>query len=145
MEKSYKDLPVLTKHADLLLELALKMKETKFMFEESDHFGFMCVSFFFKQADHYKSVLGLVQIKQNSDATIIARVMLEGLHYLLWAGSMPEKRAGDWRSYALVSDYRLLLRKKSKEEFELHEERIRSRIKDECSRFLTSNKLLKLK
>lgn len=138
LEKSYKDLPVLTKHAGLLLELALEMKEAKFLFKESDDFGFMCISFFFKQVDHYQSVLKLVQFNQGSDATIIARVMLEGLHYLLWASSMPGKRARDWRSYALVSDYKLLLKNQTMEKFELYEATIRSRIKEECSQFLTS-------
>src|SRR6266702_5579847 len=98
MEKSYKDIPILIKHADLHLELALEMKESKFLVEESDHFGFMCTSFFFKQVNHYKSVIKLVELNQASDATIIARVMLEGLHYLLWADSVPERRARDWRS-----------------------------------------------
>lgn len=137
IKKTYNDITIMMKHANLLLELALKMKKEKFLIEELDHLGFMYISFFFKQVNHYKSVTKLVQCNQNSDATIIARVMLEGLHYLLWAGRSPEKRAKQWRSYALVSDYKLLLRNPIKDETE--EARIRNRIKEECSQFLTSD------
>ena len=99
------------------------------------------MSFFFKQFNKYKSVIQLVHLNQNSDATVIARVMLEGFFYLLWAKLNPERRAKDWRSYALVSDYKLFLQNKYKgKQISLDEEtELINRVKIECDQFLTSN------
>lgn len=141
IEKSQKDIPILKKYAKLLLEIAKQMENKELTSHETDHFGFICAFYFFKQVNHYNSVLQLVQSNQFSDATIIARVMLEGLIYLLWINLDKERRAKCWRAYALVSDYKLLLKNKHKgidisspEEHELI-----NRIKIECRQYLTKN------
>jgi len=77
---------------------------------EDDHFGFMALCFAYKQLTHAHSALMLLKQQQALDATVIARVMLEGTILLGWCALDPSSRALRWRAYSLVSDYRLLRR-----------------------------------
>lgn len=141
IEKSKKDIPIFKKYAKSLLAIAEQMEKKDLRSQESDHFGFICAFYFFKQVNHYKSILQLIQTNQFSDATIIARVMLEGFIYLAWIKLDKERRAKNWRAYALVSDYKLLLQKKREGLYisSSEESEIVNRIKTECLQFLTSN------
>ncbi len=75
---------------------------------ESDDFGFMTIQFLYKQMQHAESVLALVP---RRDAGLIARTMIDGLYQLRWAAQNPDERAKLWRSFAIVSDWRLMQRR----------------------------------
>jgi hypothetical protein len=79
-------------------------------FEEDDHFGFMCLSYLFKQRDHLKTILIL---ETRKDVILISRSMLEGLCQLLWAAANKENLAFRWRVYCYIHDWRLLKQKRA--------------------------------
>jgi hypothetical protein len=139
-EKSYRSIPVLLKYVRRLHTIA-ELMEKHLRIDDEDHFGFMCTFFLSKQLIHAKSVLTLVDSGQFSDSTPIARMMIDGMISLLWASRNSAKRALDWRSFALISDFRLMLGKKRRSEFvdPANEEGLRDRLKKECQQFLTKN------
>lgn len=49
IKKSQKDIPTLIKYAEMLFKIAKEIEKNRFSIKETDHFGFMCVSFIFKQ------------------------------------------------------------------------------------------------
>lgn len=59
-----------------------------FAYEESDHFGFMCLMYLAKQKEHASSVLCLMDDGHYRDAGLIARSMCEGLAQIKWAAWM---------------------------------------------------------
>lgn len=75
---------------------------------ESDDLGVMTILFAAKQVAHFETIHFLIDCRKHSDATIIARVMLEGMSLLLWASEDPDDRPKKWRAYSLVFDLRLL-------------------------------------
>ena len=81
--------------------------------KERDHFAFVSLSFLHKQMAHARSVNVLLESGLASDASVIARVMLEGLIYVSWMFQKADERAKKYREHALVSDYRTLLRKEA--------------------------------
>jgi len=72
---------------------------------ETDDFGFMTIQFLCKQIQHAESVLTLVP---RRDAGLIARTMIDGLYKLLWVSQAPEERARLWRSFSIITDWRLI-------------------------------------
>ena len=72
--------------------------------DEENHLGVMAITFSAKQAEHLISIQILVRERRYADASIIARVMIEGMALLLWSAKSPNDRPRDWRSYALVFD-----------------------------------------
>jgi len=137
-EKSYRSIPVLLKYVRRLHTIAESM-EKNLRIDYGDHFGFMCTFFLSKQLIHTKSVLMLVDSGQFSDSTAIARMMIDGTISLRWASKNPGKRALDWRSFVLISDFRLMLREKRRTEFvdPSNERELRGRLEKECQQFLT--------
>lgn len=90
-----------------LLALGKDIFSTRIRYDEqNDHLGAMTLFFSSKQIVHAKSLLLLCKEEQFSDATILCRVMLEGMAALLWASHKPQQRPLDWRMYSLVSDLR---------------------------------------
>lgn len=75
----------------------------------------------------------------SMDATVVARVMLEGYIYLGWAYNDAQERALSWRSFVLVYDLETLLERKAngEEVDELEEAELRARLQDEAGRFYT--------
>lgn len=139
-EKAYRSLPALLKYVRRLRAIAESM-EKHLRIDDEDHVGFMCTFFLSKQLIHAKSVLMLVDSGQFSDSTPIARMMIDGMISLRWASKNPSKRALDWRSFVLISDFRLMLSKKRRSEFvdQANERGLRDRLEKECQRFLTKN------
>jgi len=71
---------------------------------QDDHFEFFALSFLAKQRTHVDS---LIALDRSQDCALIARSMLEGLCLLLWV-AQDKRRAGRWRHFAFVHDWRLL-------------------------------------
>ena len=107
-----RDLPLVRRHTQRMLELIELRTKKGFKLNESDHFGFMALCFVYKQLEHAHAIAILVDAEQYADADILARVMLEGLILLGWASLLPEERGHRWRAYALVSDWKVLVEKK---------------------------------
>jgi len=82
---------------------------TQCSFEDDDHFGFMCLCFMSKQFDHLSAISRLFP---HTDIQLVARTMIEGLIQLIWCHASPEN-AYKWRSFAWISDWRLLNFKRS--------------------------------
>ena len=99
-----KDLPSLRQFAEKLLALSKKLLKNV-QYSEEDHFAFMVLCFLSKQIDHMESILIL---RERRDVELIARSMLEGMCQLLWAARAPNSCAKQWRSFALVHDWRVL-------------------------------------
>lgn len=109
-ERALQDIPNLILFADKLINLADSMTQ-KVDFGEENHLALMSLCFVSKQIEHLKSIRILVESVQYRDAGLIARSMIEGLCLLLWAAREPQKRPFQWKSYAWVEDYKLLLKK----------------------------------
>ena len=107
------DLPKLLKHVERMSILVNATLARRPEYEDTDHYGFMLLAFFSKQGEHLQSASQLVSAGQHRDATIIARVMLEGLCLLFWCANEPEERPLQWRAYCLVSDWNLLQKRKA--------------------------------
>lgn len=135
------DLPIMRKHTQRMLELVLLRTKEDFQLNETDHFGFMALCFVYKQLEHARSILILIDEGQYIDAAILARVMLEGFILLGWASLLPDERGLRWRSYALISDWKLLVEKKRRgEEVDPDVEReLRLRLSELDAPFLTAN------
>jgi hypothetical protein len=109
--KALHDIPRLIQFVDELIVISDSMTQVvKFDFER-DHLALMSLCFVSKQIEHLRSVRILVDAKQNRDAGLIARSMIEGLCVLLWAAREPQTRPLRWKSYAWVEDYKLMLKK----------------------------------
>ena len=76
MHDAEKDLPTLLNHANRVQLLAESTVEKGIKYSETDHFGFMLISFLMKQLEHIRSVSILVQAGQHNDATAIARRLM---------------------------------------------------------------------
>jgi hypothetical protein len=138
-EKARMAIPALTHHVRELLKLARQI-EGRISISVEDHFGFMSAFYLSKQIIHLRSIMKLLDADQSSDATLVARVMIDGMISLLWTVRDPERRALDWRSFAFVSDYRTLLQKK-KDGLPVdpaEEAWILDQLQEKCSRFLTN-------
>jgi len=136
-----KDFPIMHKYANKLFRAVEPVFSKTIKLKENDHFGFMALCFVHKQIEHARSLGILIDAKQHADAVILARVMLEGFIYILWARLDPLERALSWRSFALVCDLETLLEAKKHgnkidENLEL---RLRQRLTKEAERFLTQN------
>jgi len=109
---------------------------------ESDHLGVMTILFAAKQVGHFETIHSLVGIGKNSDATILARVMLEGMSVLFWASNDPDDRAKKWRAYSLVFDLRLLRERQQSgmATSDDDEEALLVRLETEASVFLKSGR-----
>lgn len=99
-----REIPFLLEQVKKVLALADDASR-RLTIRESDDFGFMTIQFLYKQMHHAESVLALVP---RRDAGLIARTMIDGLYQLQWAAQNPEERAKLWRSFAIVSDWRLM-------------------------------------
>ena len=75
---------------------------------DKGYFGIMAAAFAYKQLEHFKSILLLVDAGLNRDAVVISRIMMEGFIILKWAREDPEERALNWIKYSAVERYRLL-------------------------------------
>jgi Family of unknown function (DUF5677) len=135
------DLTVLHKYAGAFFRLIEPEFSKGLKLSESDHFGFMALCFTHKQIEHARSLGILIDAQQHSDAAILARVMLEGLIYILWARLEKTDRPLAWRSFSLVSDYESLLKAKARGEHveEVDEKTLRERLANEATRFLRKN------
>ncbi len=135
------DLPILHKYAGAFFQLIEPEFSKTIKLNESDHFGFMVLCFTHKQIEHARSLGILVDAKQYSDAAILARVMLEGLIYILWASLEKTDRPLAWRSFALVSDHETLVKAKSRGEHvdKMVEKALHERLAKEAKRFLTKS------
>jgi Family of unknown function (DUF5677) len=135
------DLPILHKYAGAFFQLIEPEFSKSIKLSESDHFGFMALCFTHKQIEHARSLGILVDAQQYSDAAILARVMLEGLIYTLWARLEKTDRPLAWRSFALVSDYETLLKAKNRGEQvdKMVEQALYERLAEEAKRFLTKS------
>ena len=123
--KAESDLAFLIEHANELFEFCDQVLEEKKSIEESDHFGFMLASFGYKQYEHFRSVVNLLNTGSLTDASIIARVMLEGMVVLRWVyNNEKDRNALLWRGYALVTDFKTIQKmKKSGEDYDPEYER----------------------
>ena len=99
-----------------LLRAAQQISGSQIQCRESDDFGVMAILFTAKQTVHYETIHVLIESNGHSDATVIARVMLEGMALLEWASADPEDRARKWRAYSLVFDLRTLRTKQKRGE-----------------------------
>lgn len=101
-------LPITLKYAKQIKVLARNTFKGGVNLTEGDHFGFMALCFGYKQLEHADSIEALVDTGAYDDTQILARVMLEGLIILNWASLDSSVRGLRWRSYVLVSDWKLL-------------------------------------
>jgi hypothetical protein len=108
--KALQDIPSLIQFADKLIELTDDMTQQA-KFDENDHLALMSLCFVSKQNEHLQSIRILVESRRYRDAGLIARSMIEGLCILLWSARKPQKRPLQWKSYAWVEDYKLMLKK----------------------------------
>lgn len=90
-----------------LSKLAFDMLQHVELTEKEDYLGLMASAFAYKQLEHFKSVLLLVDAGQNRDAVVICRIMMEGVIILNWASGGPAERALNWIKYSAVELYRL--------------------------------------
>lgn len=136
-----KDFPIMHKYAGKLFKAVEPVFSETIKLKENDHFGFMALCFVHKQIEHARSLGILIDAKQHVDAVTLARVMLEGLIYILWARLDPIERALTWRSFILVCDLETLLEaKKRGDKIDKNlESRLRQRLTEEAKRFLTKN------
>jgi Family of unknown function (DUF5677) len=133
------DLPVIHKYAGALFNLVEPAFSKSVTLKETDHFGFMALCFVHKQIEHARSLGILIDSKQYTDAIILARAMLEGLIFILWARLDKVDRALSWRSFALVSDYETLLamKKRGEKVDKNFEKKLLDRLSAEAGRFRT--------
>jgi hypothetical protein len=105
----------------------------------SDNYGLLTLTFLIKQHQHIKSVIALVNAECYLDASAISRMMLEGMTLLKWVRIRKDERASLWKAFIIVSDWKLLLEKKTKNEFfdDVDENRIRQLMREYCSPFFT--------
>lgn len=112
-----KELPILLHHTNALLTHCNDMLSKPIKVEETDHFGFMVLCFTFKQLEHLRSLVTLIEANHFADATTISRSMLEGMAILGWVRNTDtEKNALLWRGYVLVSDYKEIQKRKENDE-----------------------------
>ena len=111
MNELEKALEISHRHSKTLCEYVDKNLIKSHDINEADHFAFISLSFIHKQMAHARSISLLFTSGFLSDATIIARVMLEGFIYLAWMNIDPDKRAKKYRSHALIADFRRILDK----------------------------------
>ncbi|MCJ7651501.1 MAG: DUF5677 domain-containing protein [Candidatus Lokiarchaeota archaeon] len=132
-----KDFPILKKHSIIILKFAKNFIANGFKYKEDDHFAFMILCFLTKQIEHFHSLMVLIDARQYSDSTVLARVMIEGMATISWVSIAPTERAFKWRNFCVVTDYRTLLEKKKKGEKYTKEERsVLERIKNEGDTYL---------
>jgi hypothetical protein len=133
------DFPILHKYAGAFFALVEPVFSKNIKLSESDHFGFMALCFIHKQIEHARSLGILIDAKQYPDSVILARVMLEGLIYILWARLEKNDRPLSWRSFALICDFETLLQAKERGEKvdEEIEKDLQERLATEAQRFLT--------
>jgi hypothetical protein len=108
--RALQDIPDLIQFADKLIELTDAMTKQQNL-GETDHLALMSLCFVSKQIEHLRSIRILVESTQYRDAGLIARSMIEGLCILLWAAREPKERPLQWKSYAWIEDYKLMLKK----------------------------------
>lgn len=101
-------LPILEKSVDDLVSFSSAVFLSLPKIDKSDSMAFMALCFTSSQHDRLKTVKLLVDAKLQMDAGQIARSMLEGMAYLLWANEKPSERAILWREYAYVQDFKTM-------------------------------------
>jgi Family of unknown function (DUF5677) len=124
MRDHHSDLPVLRAFVEEAFRVAGDELTSPTSLRDDDHFGFMALCFAYKQLTHAHSAIALLQQDHSLDASILARVMLEGTILLAWCALDSPARAHRWRAYSLVSDYRIL-RRQQKEGFPVDSEKLR--------------------
>jgi hypothetical protein len=127
-----KDIARLRFYAVELGTLAYEMQQHA-KFKEDDHLGFMELTFVSKQLEHIKSVCKLADADQYQDASIIARVMVEGLAILYWANAAPKERPLNWRAYIWIDQFR---RSYGKPDYPEHKAEIELMLKTYCRQYL---------
>jgi hypothetical protein len=107
-----------------LLTLGQAMSGTPIKCDEADDLGVMSILFAAKQVGHFETISLVLDAGRYADATIMARVMLEGMALLAWAWEDPDDRPRKWRAYSLVFDLRLMREKQQEgESIPVEEER----------------------
>ena len=104
LQRAIQDLPELQKFVSRLLHIADDMSKTA-RYNDDDHFGFMGLSYLYKQIEHLRTIFIL---EERRDVLLIARSMIEGLCQLLWTATNKDNLAFKWRFYACVHDWRVL-------------------------------------
>lgn len=139
-----KELQILKYHLANLRNLGTEIFQEKIQYDhQNDNLGVMTLFFSTKQMIHLESLLLLAEHNQFSDASLISRTMLEGMAILLWTSRNPKIRALAWRQYSLISDFRLLQKKKGLGEStsDEYEKELKTRLEENCKRFLKSGHL----
>jgi hypothetical protein len=103
----------LRRFTDELLTIGQTVFRDRVKCPDADHLGMMSITFSAKQAEHMLSVQTLVDARRFADASVIARVMLEGLALLIWSNRAPDERPRAWRAYSLVFDLQTLRSKQA--------------------------------
>ncbi len=113
IEIATKAIPVLHQYTGKLITLVDTILSTEVKCEiDKDHFGFMARCYLGEQRNYLEAIRQLVPSGLGRSAGLIARSMVEGLALLRWAAREPS-RPLQWRTYALVVDWRLMKREES--------------------------------
>lgn len=105
-KRAENDLPKLASYVDEAMILAERCI-SNVTYSESDHFGFLALSFLCKLAEQAHSVKILINNNMGRDAELVARSMLETMASILWVAQDPERKAFRWRGFSYVEDWRL--------------------------------------
>jgi|GEM_PF-5623171 len=103
-------LPIQKGFIDYLVSFSAKVLSSLPEIDKSDHMAYMASLFTFSQHDRLKAVKLLVDAGLYMDAGQIARSMLEGMCYLIWADKEPSKRPLLFFNYAYVHDFKTMQR-----------------------------------
>ena len=112
-EKAVRVLPVVKTFSEELVSLAADTMAEPVYFEESDHLAFMGLLSLGHQLHLFQPLLTLAGTNLAVPAGFIARSMLEGLAQLFWCSLYPDSRPLEWRTFALVHDYRLMKKRRA--------------------------------
>ncbi len=101
---SDKELDGLRRWVNEAMLLAEKVTD-HIVFDRTDDYSFMALTFLYKQVCHMKSILILGMCK---DVELVARSMLEGMCLLKWAADNKKDRAFQWRAFAIIHNWRTM-------------------------------------
>ncbi|MDQ7839354.1 MAG: DUF5677 domain-containing protein [Thermodesulfobacteriota bacterium] len=108
MTNPERNLPILKNYIDSLISLSCEILSFLPRIDKSDHMAFMALCFASSQHDRLKAIKLLVDAGLCMDAGQIARSMLEGMCYLIWAKKEPSERPLLWLEYAYVQDFKAI-------------------------------------
>lgn len=106
-DKAVRDLPLIMTFSNDLVSLSEAMPQP-IKFEENDYLAAMALLSLGHQLHLFQSLLILTENHLAVPAGLIARSMMEGMALLSWCGRSPEIRPLEWRTFALVHDFRLM-------------------------------------